>query len=434
MLVEFRVGNHRSLRDEQVLTMEAGKGFDPKDPRPRKVKGWRKPLLPVVALYGANASGKSNVLAALRYMQDMVAYSHYHLGPEQGVPQDSFAWGPDKQKPSLYEATFIVNGTRYEYGFEVANGVFSEEWLFAWPKGKKQTWLERDGMKFGYGDHFKGENKTIERVTRPNALFLSVAAQHGHPSLSVINLWLRSLYIPRVGPSVLGQMFDVHPLSELALFISRRMSQHEQTGPMAELVKTEMELFQRFRSLIQSSDVGIIDIELRTDHGDTAREGQRKLMVQHQNQNQGGNAWLPIEQESQGTQTLFRIGIPIVRALVNGGVLVADELEASLHPMLAQQIIAQFNHPSTNPKNAQLIFTTHDTNLLGPVDGEPTLRRDQVWFTEKDQDGATVLYPLTDYKPRKAENLERGYLQGRYGAIPFLGQFHLNGVAQNGAS
>ena len=102
--------------------------------------------------------------------------------------------------------------------------------------------------------------------------------------------------------------------------------------------------------------------------------------------------------------------------------------------MLAQQIIAQFNDPATNPKNAQLIFTTHDTNLLGPVDGEPTLRRDQVWFTEKDQDGATVLYPLTDYKPRKAENLERGYLQGRYGAIPYLGQFHLNGVAQNGAS
>ena len=98
-----------------------------------------------------------------------------------------------------------------------------------------------------------------------------------------------------------------------------------------------------------------------------------------------------------------------------------DELESSLHPLLAQSVIKLFNDPETNPRNAQLIFTTHDTNLLGTSLGGPVLRRDQIWITEKDRDGATKLYPLTDYKPRKDENLERGYLQGRYGAIPFLG-------------
>ena len=107
--------------------------------------------------------------------------------------------------------------------------------------------------------------------------------------------------------------------------------------------------------------------------------------------------------------------------------MVVDELEASLHPKLALEIVKQFNNPQTNPKNAQLIFTTHDTNLLGNDAGEPVLRRDQVWLTEKDKEGATVLYPLTDYKPRKAENVERGYLQGRYGAIPYLGSFSLLG-------
>jgi AAA15 family ATPase/GTPase len=136
---------------------------------------------------------------------------------------------------------------------------------------------------------------------------------------------------------------------------------------------------------------------------------------------------LPLEDESRGTQTLFRLALPILQTIEEGGILLVDELEASLHPKLAQEIVRQFNDPAANPRNAQLIFTTHDTNLLGTTMGEPALRRDQVWLTEKNNEGATVLYPLTDYKPRKAENLERGYIQGRFGAIPFLGGFHLAG-------
>lgn len=101
--------------------------------------------------------------------------------------------------------------------------------------------------------------------------------------------------------------------------------------------------------------------------------------------------------------------------------MLVDELESSLHPSLGLAIVKMFNSPKRNPRNAQIVFTTHDTNLLGTTLGEPPLRRDQVWFTEKDKEGASKLYPLTDYKPRMAENLERGYLQGRYGAIPFLG-------------
>lgn len=112
---------------------------------------------------------------------------------------------------------------------------------------------------------------------------------------------------------------------------------------------------------------------------------------------------------------------PVFQTLTSGGVLVVDELERSLHPLLANFLVQQFQGADTNPKHAQLIFTTHDTNLLGTSDGDPVLSREQVWLTEKAKDGGTVVYPLADYKPRKSENLERGYLQGRYGAIPFIG-------------
>ena len=121
------------------------------------------------------------------------------------------------------------------------------------------------------------------------------------------------------------------------------------------------------------------------------------------------------------------MALPVLQALQEGGVLLVDEIGAQPASVARRKIIRQFNDPAANPKNAQIIFTTHDTNLLGTTLGEPVLRRDQVWLTEKDADGATVLYPLTDYKPRKAENIERGYLQGRYGAIPFLGDFLVTG-------
>ena len=131
---------------------------------------------------------------------------------------------------------------------------------------------------------------------------------------------------------------------------------------------------------------------------------------------------MPIEEESQGTHTLFRMASLLLVVLDRGGVAIVDELEASLHPLLGRQLVRLFNDPVSNPKNAQLLFTTHDTNLLGTIPDEPELRRDQVWLTEKDSEGVSRIYPLTDFKPRKSENLERGYLQGRYGAIPMLGR------------
>ncbi len=422
MLIEFRVENHRSLRDEQVLTMEAGRVGDDADPRPRHISGHSERLLTVAGLYGANASGKSNVLAALAFMRGAVVGSHRIWSPDGGVPRDPFAWGPKKVEPSLFEATLLLGEVRFQYGFRASDECFLEEWCHAWPRGKKQVWFERDNNTYKFGENLRGENRLIADVTRPNALFLSAAAQHNHPQLQPIYSWFGAIRV--VNLLVARRPFRRYLPTEfvLAQMLGEEASDaHQQTLFPSE--ESSEPLLERFRTLLQVADIGIVD--MRAEKGEADNAARPSIYLKHKTE--FDNAWLPLREESQGTRTLFNIALPMLQAIQDGGILLVDELERSLHPSLARQIIHQFNDPAANPKNAQIIFTTHDTNLLGTTLGEAALRRDQVWLTEKDGAGATVLYPLTDYKPRKAENLERGYLQGRYGAIPFLSDFALAG-------
>ena len=416
MLIEFRVANHRSLRDEQVLTMEAGRVGDEADPRPRYVSGHSETFLTVTGLYGANASGKSNVLAALAFMREAVLRSQRFWSPDEGLPRDPFAWGPKRVKPSLFEVTLLLDDVRFQYGFVASDECFLEEWLYAWPHGKKQVWFERDNSTYKFGENLKGENKLIVDVTRPNALFLSAAAQHNHPQLQPIFSWFRAVRV--INLSLGRRPFPPRWPTEfvLAQLLDDDTSDTHQRTLWEESPEL---LLERFRNLLKSADIGIVD--LRAEKSESDDIPRRLIYLKHKSE--FDNAWLPLREESHGTRTLFNIALPMLQVIEEGGILLVDELERSLHPSLARQIIRQFNDPGTNPRNAQIIFSTHDTNLLGTTLGEPALRRDQVWLTEKDPEGGTVLYPLTDYKPRKAENLERGYLQGRYGAIPFLGDF-----------
>ncbi|MGD0655318.1 MAG: ATP-binding protein [Thermoguttaceae bacterium] len=426
MLIEFRVENHRSLRDEQVLTMEAGRIGNESDPRPRQIPGHLESLLTVAGLYGANASGKSNVLAALAFMCEAVVMSHRFWSPDEGeprepfVPRDPFAWGSKRKDPSLFEVTFLLDSVQFQYGFKASDECFLEEWLYAWPNGKKQVWYERDNNTFKFGENLKGENKLIEEVTRPNALFLSAAAQHKHPQLASIFSWFRSFQAINLSRTRYRSLpFWMSSEIALARLFDEDTEQQQTLSPMEELSKP---IRERFRNLLKKADDSIVDLRVEGSKPDDKRRRIGPIFfLKHQSESE--DAWLPLKEESHGTQTMFHIALPILEVLQEGGIILVDELERSLHPSLARQIVLQFNDPAANPKNAQIIFTTHDTNLLGTTVGEPALRRDQVWLTEKDPEGATVLYPLTDYKPRKAENLERGYLQGRYGAIPFLGDF-----------
>jgi hypothetical protein len=412
MLLEFRVANYRSILTEQALSMEVGRVGDPGDPRPRTIAGHATPLLCCTALYGSNASGKTNFLSALAFMRNAVADSHRAWPPEGGVPREPFGWGPGGSTPSVFEATFVLGETRYQYGFSADDQQFTEEWLYSWPSGRKRLWFKREGTTFKFGESLGGENRIVEKFTRDNALFLSAAAQNGHAQLTPLYQWfarLRTVNLP--GRSDLSIFF----LRHVATAGSVQLSLFENGG-----IGSDFE--EKLLDLLKSADLGIVDFKVaENDEPDSHSRRMPRFLFQHKASS--GEAWLPLEAESRGTATLFRVGPTLIQALKFGGLVIFDELEASLHPLLAKKIVEQFDDPALNPHNAQLIFTTHDTNLLGSGSGAgQPLRRDQVWLTEKDNEGGTHLYPLTDYKPRLSENLERGYLQGRYGAIPLLGK------------
>lgn len=417
MLIELRVANHRSIREEQILTMEVGRIASAEDARPRVVAGAEERLLPAVAIYGANASGKSNVISALAFMTHAVGLSHRQWPPEGGVPRDPFAWGMEASAPSLFECTFVLDGVRHQYGFSANDEIFLEEWLYAWPHGRKQVWFERDLQEFKFGEHLRGENRLVEQVTRPNSLFLSAAAQNRHEQLAGIYSWFRSVWVTG-GPEHRLRQVDVGDT-----LLRSTVRHHQDLGQQPELFPGthgagSFDGRSALLDLLRAADVGIVDIKAERDPSGDRRD---QIFLRHRSRT--GEAWLPLREESAGTRTLLRLASGFLATLRSGSLLVVDELESSLHPLLGLHLVQQFNDPVRNPRNAQLVFTTHDTNLLGTTLGPPALRRDQVWLTEKDDDGATKLYPLTDYTPRKAENLETGYLQGRYGAIPFLGDF-----------
>ncbi|HKY40152.1 MAG TPA: ATP-binding protein [Polyangiaceae bacterium] len=410
MLLQFRVENHRSLRDEQQLSLAASALGHDDSYRLLRPKAISEAILPAVAIYGANASGKSNVLHALRFMRDAVLLSYRSWEPETGVPVEPFALSQKRMAPSFYEVEIIANDVRFRYGFVIGRNRVEEEWLFAWPHGHKQTWFEREGDSFKFGGNLHGDNEAIRGLTRDNSLFLSVAAQNNHAALMTVFRWFRGIQVTARRGST------AHPANAIANMFSRHLS----------LFGEEESLNDRkaLLDLLQAADTGIVD--MRVDEAEPDAPGFRRrtrLEFRHKAEIELGDrdAWLPLSVESAGTVALVDLGPRLTRSLRSGGLLCIDEMEASLHPMLALSILNLFQDPERNPNGAQLLFTTHDTDLLGTILGSPPLRRDQIWFTEKDDAGASHLYPLTDFRPRKQENLERGYLQGRYGAIPFLG-------------
>lgn len=300
MLIEFRVENHRSLRDEQALTFEAARLGDEADSRPRTVQGHKEKLLPVAVLYGANASGKSNVLNALAFMREAVLNSHRLWAPEGGVPREPFAWGEQKKAPSTFEVTLLFNDVKYQYGFVVDDHAILEEWLYAWPSGRKQTWFEREGEKFKFGAHLNGPNEKIREVTRPNALFLSTAAQHGHLQIiAAAYRWFARFYDADTVRS---------PLTPATVGFLKRELFDRASDPNP--VVCDPELRSKVLGLLRAADIGIVDVKIIRDASDSdSRHG--RIMLRHETG--GDDSWLDLDQESDGTQTLLRLARKLSR-------------------------------------------------------------------------------------------------------------------------
>jgi AAA15 family ATPase/GTPase len=381
MLLRFRFSNVRSFRTEQELSLIAGPFTDAPE-SVRHPDAVPEGVLPVAAIYGANASGKTNVLRAIVFLSEAVRLSHREWKPDGPIPREPFLSDEESRRsPSEFEVDFLMNGIRYRYGFRVDSAVVLEEWLYAYPLGKKQTWFHRkQGKPILFGARMPGENRTIESLARKNSLFLSAAAQNNHEALLPVYEWIA------IWPNVIGD--------------------RAQYWTFTAALCTLPEYLAEVASLVSAADLGISGVKAQKD--------QWQIHLLHRLGDR--EAQFSTEQESHGTMAYLSLLGPVVTALKRGMPLFVDELDGSLHPLLSIQLIRLFDNPATNPKGAQLIFNTHDTNLLS----SGVLRRDQIWFTEMKDDGSSHLFPLSDFKPRRTENLENGYLQGRYGAIPFI--------------
>ncbi|WSC90526.1 ATP-binding protein [Streptosporangium sp. NBC_01756] len=413
------MANHRSIRDEQTLSFVASRrrGED------RQRTTGTPPTVPVAGIYGANASGKSNVLDALRWMQWAIQASHANWAPSRGVPRRPFLLTEEaRAAPSFYELDFLHEGTRYSYGFEVDDEVVQNEWLFSFPHGRPRRLFERTGPGedgYDFGRALTGEMRRIATLTRGNALYLSSAASNNHPLLGVLHHKLTT--------SIQFASQDFHG-EHIRLLVTRQLLQNPATAPdinallrladlgieKAEVVESEIppELAERLERLhrLMAGDESLRVIPSNVDY----------LKSRIQLRRTGSDIALSIDEESAGTRVWLSIVGPTLEALADGSVLVVDEIDSSLHPLLSSTLLRMFKDPDINRRGAQLLFASHDTTLLGTMLSEELLSRDEVWFTQKDADGATTLFPLAEFHPRRDENVERGYLQGRYGAVPYL--------------
>ena len=385
MLIQFTVENHRSIKNSAVISFAASKdkSFEEYLLHPDA----KKTLLPALAIYGANAAGKSNVLHAMMTMKEMVVGNAAKASKGQKLPWEPF--GGIKQ-PTTFEIVFIYQGIRYTYGFSFDAKKIYKEYLFHWPNGREALIFSREDGVFEFRENIN-EQMTLSNRTPDNKLYLVSSNDWNLPQTENAYRWF---------------------LEKLTFLMEEEPATSE---TVAQIASGDDKKARILKELLLA-DLGITDVALKNSSGKAP-----VITTTHRIINEDGTTeyfQLLMEQESAGTQHFFtRIGGSL-QSLENGALLVVDEIEDSLHPLLTRRLIEMVQDKAINTKGAQLIFTTHDAMLLDLN----FFRRDQIWFAEKnDKTCATELYSLASFSPRKGENVRKGYLQGRFGAIPFIG-------------
>lgn len=412
MILKISVKNFRSINDQQTLSLTASslKDFDSGLITGTSIN---QSLLPAAILYGANASGKSNFIKAVEWIVGAVVSSHNRSDPDGKIPRDAFALNSKtKNQPTSLSLDFLLSNVRYHYSLEATNNAFISEALYSFPNGRKNILFERKNQKFSFGRNLKGKNKTIAELTRPNSLFLSAAAQNEHKQLKKIANYIKSIKVItniEASPITINLFYKDKDLDkrildflyEAGTGIKHYTKLRKKLSEKAKIMRKDLfELLNKYASL-DKAFYEEDDFEIRLGH-----ETNEKAPV-----------FFSLDDESEGTRRLLHMLGLAYDALKTGSPLFIDEMSSNLHTKVCDQVIALFNCGKLNKNGSQLIATTHDTNLLC----SRTLRRDQIWFCEKDKNGATNIYPLTDFPTREGDNIEKGYLQGRFGAIPFSG-------------
>lgn len=418
MLIEFSVSNFLSFKDRSTLDLTATSIKEYEDSNLFSLERYN--LLKGAIIYGANASGKSNFIRAMSTMKRIV-FESFEQSSTSELDITPFLLSTESENaPTLFEVVFIIEDIRYRYGFEVSNTKVEAEWLFEAPKKTEKPLFLRDEEGIEVMKSFS-EGKALEPRTRNNALFLSVVDQFNGETAKKIMQWFNNFNTisglshegyKAVTFSMLENPTTSHVLkkfyNKLDLGFEDISISQKQFDPK-ELPADMPEAL--IKQLITDLE-GAIRMDIKTVH--SKYDGNHKKV--------GEVEFDMRAQESSGTNKLFNISGPVFDVLHDGGILIVDELDASLHPLLTLAVTKLFNSQELNPKNAQLIFATHDTNLLN----YGHYRRDQIYFVEKDPYGASEIYSLVEYKEegktiRKDRSYEKDYIDGRYGAIPIIG-------------
>lgn len=422
MLIQFTVDNFRSIKDPVTLSMISGTN-NMKNVFPAR----NYPLLSSAVIYGANASGKTNVLKAFGFMRAMVLNTKKVIQSTDTLLHEPFRLSTETESASSsFEAVFFVISSdktiKYRYGFEADNASIYSEWLFADEKGKEARLFYRDveNNEFYVNTEKFKEGHGLKDKVLPNSLFLWKCDQDGGAiSKAILNWFKNANVIDGVKSSdyvtfTLDQMSKDDFKSEIVKMVCvadlgiNDVLIEENEVPQDELEKLKFP--EEILSQIRAAKSPLIKVDIKTVHN---KYDEKDKFI-------GTEKFDLSNDESEGTKKYFSISAPFLDTLKNGNILIIDELDCSLHPMLTTSLISMFNNPKINTQNAQLIFTTHDTNLLN----QQLFHKSQIWFTEKDMYGATHLNSLAEYKNvRPTDNIEKHYVQGKYGAIPYLGTF-----------
>ena len=423
MLIQFSVSNFRSIANTINFSMEAAPtskratemGVDVAN----KFEMSKTELLKSAVLYGANASGKSNFVLAFDFMKRLILRSSsMQVGESLDVSPFRFI-EEFAEKSSTFEMTFFASDQQiYRYGFSITSKIIVEEWLYVKGKTKESCLFERHGQKIDIKSKFS-EGGNLENKTRDNGLFLATVAQfNGEISKRIIE-WFRSVKILR---GTTDQFENLNAISAL----EDKKVEAKVSAFIKELDLSIQEVFVEERKALNYPEVMLKMLSseglelLKNYSGFQAFTKHSKFLMDGQ---EIGFETVPLaEYESEGTQKLFNFAPIFLEGLESQKIIIVDELDAKLHPLITLALIKMFHSNTGSEHCSQLIFTTHDTNLLT----SELFRRDQIWFTEKDKFGATQLYSLYDYKPqnkkiRTDEAYEKNYLVGKYGAIPYLG-------------
>ena len=415
MLLQFSVNNFRSIKDTIKFSMMASAKDKDKN---NSFKIGKYNILKSAVIYGANASGKSNLLKAMAFMGNLVLNKTKVIQSTDRLPHQPFKLNTETENASSsFEIVCFINGIKYRYGFELDDTTVYSEWLYADEKGKEAKLFYRDkdekeyinSNKFKEGNSFYDKNESKINILENQLLIWKCDQNGGEISKSILN-WFKNF-----------NLIDGMEHKTYIDYTIKQMKHKEFKEKIIELVKT--------------TDIGIEDIFLEEKEvSPLSDEIKQKILENYkitsintyhkkfdENNNEIGNVIFELDKdESKGTNKFFKISAPILNTLRDGKVLIIDELDASLHPMLTKYLINLFHDENINTEKAQLIFSTHDTNLLT----NSIFRRDQIWFTEKDKFGATDIYSLLQFKDiKKNDNFGKDYIQGKYGAIPYLGKF-----------